>query len=35
MNEEIFREKNINKLSSPDELNDYIKVIILVFGLFF
>lgn len=26
MNKKIFRQKNVDKLSSPEELNDYIKV---------
>lgn len=26
MNEEIFRKQSVDKLSSPEQLNDYIKV---------
>jgi len=27
MNENIFREKNLKSISSPDNLNDYIRVV--------
>ena len=26
MEKQIFREKNVNKISSPEELNDYLRV---------
>ncbi len=26
MNDKIFRKKSINRMSSPEQLNDYIKV---------
>ncbi len=27
MNKQIFRQKNIDRLASPEEMNDYIRVI--------
>ena len=44
MEKPLFREKNINQITSPDELNDYLKVtntsvwtilvaVILLFGV--